>query len=132
MSGGITVNVSGGNARPQTVPTPGENRETDIGELEGMVISKLVCFVPAAALGPYVHACVRAHVPQGRRLTDSFLVCGPSRRELQGRAAEGRAGDLSLRIELISLHPPPPNIAQPLPCCPTLKVTIIFLCLHQL
>lgn len=46
----------------------------------------------------------RARAPQGRRVTDSLLVRRPSQRELQGRAAEGRAGNLSLRIELI---PPP-------------------------
>lgn len=36
-------------------------------------------------------------------MTDSLPVCGGLQRELQGQAVEGRAGDLSLRIELISL-----------------------------
>lgn len=71
----------------------------------------------------------RACAPQGRRVTDSFLVRGPSQRELQGRAAEGRAGNLSLRIELISPHLQPAS--PPSLCAARLKVTTVVLCLHQ-
>lgn len=62
-------------------------------------------------------------------MTDSFLVCGPLLRKLQGQAVEGRTGDLSPRIELISL--PHPQASPPLSPfsvhCLSLKVTTISL-----
>lgn len=54
----------------------------------------------------------RARAPQGCRVTDSLLVRGPSQRELQGQAAEGRAGNLSLRIELTPAPPPSASLSS--------------------
>lgn len=62
-------------------------------------------------------ACLRAS--QGQWVTDSLHVCGRLRLELQGQAAEGRAGDLSLRIELISLGLPQAPLSLLFLCTPS-------------
>lgn len=65
----------------------------------------------AAAAICFLHSsvCARASGTVGDRLAP--CVCGPLQCKLQGQAVEGIAGDLSLRIELISLvsHRPLPS-----------------------
>lgn len=91
------------------------------GSHSGLTV--MVCVIRAAAVMCFcIPVCVCT--PQGQWVTDSLLVCGPLQWKLQGQAVEGRAGDLSLRIELISLvsHRPLPSA-----CRFILKVTIISL-----
>lgn len=62
-------------------------------------------------------ACMLAS--QGQWVTDSLPVWGRLRRELQGQAVEGRAGDLSLRIELISRGLPQAPLSLLFLCTPS-------------
>lgn len=81
-------------------------------------LTVIVCFIIAAAKICFcIPVCVC--VSQGQWVTDSLPVCGQLQRELQGQAVEGRAGDLSLRIELISLVS-----CRPLLCLPSLHAVL--------
>lgn len=71
----------------------------------------------------FLHSGVCAF--QGQWVTD--YVCGRLQRELQGQAVEGSAGDLSLRIELISPISCRPLVRLALTRCLVLKVKCISL-----
>lgn len=73
----------------------------------------------------FLQSGVCVHASQGQWVTDFLSACGRLQCELQGQAVEGRAGDLSLRIELI-----PSVSSRPLSSvsarCLILKVKSIF------